>query len=70
MIKVYFDTNMLEDYAEKSLIISDKILTEKFHTFVKQVSENASLHSVMTIVIPQVVIDEISNHIKESFEHH
>lgn len=69
MIKVYFDTNMLEDYAEKSLIISDKILTEKFHSFVKQVSENASLHSVMTIVIPQIVMDEIRQHIKETFKY-
>jgi len=69
MIKVYFDTNMLEDYAEKSLIISDKILTEKFHSFVKQVSENTSLHSVMTIVIPQIVVDEISQHIKETFKY-
>lgn len=69
MIKVYFDTNMLEDYAEKSLIISDKILSEKFYSFIKQVSENTSLHSVMTIVISQVVIDEIRQHVKETFKY-
>lgn len=69
MIKVYLDTNMLEDYAEKNLIISDKILSDKFYNFLNQVASNSSLHSAMTIIIPQVVIDEISQHIKESFQY-
>lgn len=69
MIKVYFDTNMLEDYSGNNVVISNKILSEKFYNFIKLVSENATLHSVMTIVIPQVVIDEISQHIKESVQY-
>jgi len=68
MIKVYFDTNMLEDYSGNNVIISNKILSEKFYNFIKQVSENASLYSAMTIVIPQIVIDEIRQHLRESIK--
>lgn len=68
MIKVYMDTNMLEDYSNRNLIISGKILSDKFYSFLNNVKTNRQLLSVMQIVVSQVVIDEIKQHIKETFE--
>jgi len=67
MIKVYFDTNILENRSDSNIVISDKILSSKFYDCLSYISSNSKLKQSVKLVIAQVSIDEIKQHIKEAY---
>lgn len=67
MIKVYFDTNILENRSDSNIVIADKILSSKFYDCLSYISSNSKLKQSVKLLIAQVSIDEIKQHIKEAY---
>ena len=67
MIKVYMDTNVLEDRSSKGTVISEKILSSKFYEILSFVSSNCIINQNVNVILTRICIDEIQQHIKETY---